>query len=203
MTRWKLDPWYPKPFSPVHSARKFSIVDNQMRSQSSTHPVIQSSSRVESIIDRVDRRPIAPRHAPAVLGTTSARSYDREKTPSSSYRQSSLKARPRITRHHRSKGMESRRRSLDDLSTPIDPSTTHRHLDAPGGLTTDLDVEVAHGVGHGRRRCVRARKCRRIDPSIDDRRSSPVGDYFFGGEKAGLRDGTRGRAEGPGDAVKA
>lgn len=26
MTRWKLEPWYPNPFSPVHSARKFSIV---------------------------------------------------------------------------------------------------------------------------------------------------------------------------------
>ena len=24
MTRWKVLPWYPKPFSPVHKARKFS-----------------------------------------------------------------------------------------------------------------------------------------------------------------------------------
>jgi len=128
MTRWKLDPWYPKPFSPVHSARKFSIVDNQMRSQSSSHPVIQSRRRVESIIDRVDRRPIAPRHAPAVLGTTSARSYDREKTPSSSYRQSSLKARPRITPHHRMEwnGIEMTilRRSFDaDRSVDDAPSS--------------------------------------------------------------------------------
>ena len=23
---WKADPWYPKPYSPVHSARKFSAV---------------------------------------------------------------------------------------------------------------------------------------------------------------------------------
>ena len=202
MTRWKLDPWYPKPFSPVHSARKFSIVDHQIRSQSSSHPV--ASSRVNRRSGRSSSNRAASRTSR--LGhDIRAKLRSRENTI---VIVSSVISHRAFANHTQSSnGMEWNRdddpSTLFDRTTPIDPSTTHRHLDAPGGLTTDLDVEVAHGVGHGRRRCVRARKCRRIDPSIDDRRSSPVGDYFFGGEKAGRGDGTRGGAEGPGDAVKA
>ena len=52
MTRWKLDPSYPKPFSPVHSARKFST----RIASSRVSPSVSPSHR-----DRVESRRVNPR----------------------------------------------------------------------------------------------------------------------------------------------
>ena len=123
-----------------------------------------------SIDHRIESNRIA-RHAPAVLGTTSARSYRETQNQSPSFvsRPSiSPSSRIIVANHHR----ESSSASFDTLRRV----ETHRHLDAAGRLTADLDVEVAHGVGHVRRRSAggwfvrsfvrsfataRARKCRR------------------------------------------
>ena len=93
-----------------------------------------------SIDHRIESNRIA-RHAPAVLGTTSARSYRETQNQSPSFvsRPSISPSSRIVANHHRESSA-----SFDTLRRV----ETHRHLDAAGRLTADLDVEVAHGVGH-------------------------------------------------------
>lgn len=198
MTRWKLEPWYPNPFSPVHSARKFSIVrrhSSMIRTSvghfvsfHAFHPsrlrrllplspsrVVESSlnqSINHRIIEsRVTYQPSWARHPREAISRQNARVVVVSQSVISLAHLSSRLA--RAANHIVI--IIGILRFLSMIDRSIDRSvetTTHRHLDAAGRLTTDLDVKVAHGVGHNVCRfvrsfvrsvaSVRARKCRRV-----------------------------------------
>ena len=112
-----------RPISMHIPSRRLSsrVASSQFMHQSAIdHPIIRSS-----------------RHAPAVLGTTSARSCD---TVTHALHRQSLIALFRES---------SRARHSSRIIDPsLDPVSTHRHLDSSGRLPADLDVEVAHWVRH-------------------------------------------------------